>query len=162
MTTLDTENAPAQVQRRRPLQPGAVPKGQDSTAVRHSLSHLGTRRGHWSHVQGHYRWHWQQQAWLLKNLEFCGKQAKHDDLHYFWVDTCCIDKSNHSELAIAINSMFRWYENAERCYVYLLDVSVYARDRSEHVDIIIFKYAKETKMSSEEKLGKGEDLYVEH
>jgi hypothetical protein len=70
----------------------------------------------------------------FKKLEFCGKQAKHDDLHYFWVDTCCIDKSNHNELATAINSMFRWYKNAERCYVYLSDVSVQARDRSEHVD----------------------------
>jgi hypothetical protein len=70
----------------------------------------------------------------FKKLEFCGKQAKHDDLHYFWVDTCCIDKSNHNELAAAINSMFRWYKNAERCYVYLSDVSVRARDGSEHVD----------------------------
>jgi hypothetical protein len=70
----------------------------------------------------------------FKKLEFCGKQAKHDDLHYFWVDTCCIDKSNHNELATAINSMFRWYKNAERCYVHLSDVSVNARDGSEHVN----------------------------
>jgi hypothetical protein len=69
----------------------------------------------------------------FKKLEFCGKQAKHDDLHYFWVDTCCIDKSNHIELTTAINSMFRWYKNAERCYVYLSDVSVHVRDGSEHV-----------------------------
>jgi hypothetical protein len=70
----------------------------------------------------------------FKKLEFCGKQAKHDDLHYFWVDTCCIDKSNQNELATAINSMFRWYKNAERCYVYLSDVSVHARDGSQHVN----------------------------
>jgi hypothetical protein len=70
----------------------------------------------------------------FKKLEFCGKQAKHDDLHYFWVDTCCIDKSNQNELATAINSMFRWYKNAERCYVYRSDVSVHARDGSRHVN----------------------------
>jgi Heterokaryon incompatibility protein (HET) len=70
----------------------------------------------------------------FKKLEFCGKQAKHDDLHYFWVDTCCIDKSNENELATAINSMFRWYKNAERCYVYLSDVSVHTENGSEHVD----------------------------
>jgi hypothetical protein len=70
----------------------------------------------------------------FKKLEFCGKQAKHDDLHYFWVDTCCIDKSNHNELATAINSMFQWYKIAERCYVYLSDVSAYAQDGSEHVE----------------------------
>jgi hypothetical protein len=30
-------------------------------------------------------------------IRFCGQQAKHDGLQYFWVDTCCIDKSNHFE-----------------------------------------------------------------
>jgi ankyrin repeat protein len=56
-------------------------------------------------------------------LHFCGKQAANDDLQYFWVDTCCIDKSNNTELAEAINSMFRWYREAVKCYVYLTDVS---------------------------------------
>jgi hypothetical protein len=44
-------------------------------------------------------------------------------LQYFWVDTCCINKSNNTELSEAINSMFRWYRNADKCYVYLSDVS---------------------------------------
>jgi hypothetical protein len=56
-------------------------------------------------------------------IEFCRKQAASDGLQYFWVDTCCIDKSSSTELTEAINSMFRWYENALRCYVYLPDVS---------------------------------------
>jgi hypothetical protein len=56
-------------------------------------------------------------------IRFCGEQARRDDLQYFWVDTCCIDKSNNTELAEAINSMFRWYRDADRCYVYLSDVS---------------------------------------
>jgi hypothetical protein len=56
-------------------------------------------------------------------LSFCGGQAAKDDLTFFWVDTCCIDKSSSSELSEAINSMFRWYQNADRCYVYLSDVS---------------------------------------
>lgn len=56
-------------------------------------------------------------------IRFCGGQAKHNGLQYFWVDTCCIDKSNNSELEEAINSMFRWYRNAAKCYVYLPDVS---------------------------------------
>ncbi|KUJ15824.1 HET domain-containing protein [Mollisia scopiformis] len=51
-----------------------------------------------------------------------GKQAARDDLHYFWVDTCCIDKANSTELSEAINSMFRWYQDAVICYVYLSDV----------------------------------------
>jgi hypothetical protein len=43
-------------------------------------------------------------------------------LQYFWIDTCCIDKSSSTELQEAINSMFRWYDNAAKCYVYLADV----------------------------------------
>jgi hypothetical protein len=58
-----------------------------------------------------------------KKIQFCGEQARHDGLRYFWIDTCCIDKSNKSELSHAIQSMFHWYRNAARCYVYLVDVS---------------------------------------
>lgn len=56
-------------------------------------------------------------------IRFCGEQARSDGLQFFWVDSCCIDKSNNTELSEAINSMFRWYGNAARCYVYLADVS---------------------------------------
>ncbi|KAF8846559.1 kinesin light chain 1 [Acephala macrosclerotiorum] len=67
-------------------------------------------------------------------IRFCGEQAKRDGLQYFWVDTCCIDKSNSTELAEAINSMFRWYRGATRCYVYLSDVSrpPFATDDKSH------------------------------
>jgi hypothetical protein len=61
-------------------------------------------------------------------IKFCGEQASKDGLKYFWVDTCCIDKSNSAELSTAINSMFRWYRNAKKCYVYLTDVSAPAHD----------------------------------
>jgi hypothetical protein len=59
-----------------------------------------------------------------QKLEFCANQAAQDNLQYFWVDTCCIDKWNLSELSKSINSMFQWYMNATRCYVFLSDVSV--------------------------------------
>ena len=62
-----------------------------------------------------------------KKIQFCGQQAEHDGLQYFWVDTCCIDKSNQVVLQDAINSMFRWYQNARECYVYLSDVSTAKR-----------------------------------
>lgn len=58
-----------------------------------------------------------------QKLLFCEQQARRDGIQYFWVDTCCIDKSNNTELSEALNSMFRWYQNADRCYVYLSDVS---------------------------------------
>jgi hypothetical protein len=57
-----------------------------------------------------------------RKVEFCGKKAASDDLKHFWVDTCCIDKSSSAELQEAINSMFKWYKNASKCYVYLSDV----------------------------------------
>src|SRR2546421_11180354 len=53
-----------------------------------------------------------------QKIRFCGKQAAADDLQYFWVDTCCIDKSSSAEISEAINSMFRWYHDAAKCYVY--------------------------------------------
>ncbi|KAN0087098.1 hypothetical protein V8E54_000786 [Elaphomyces granulatus] len=56
-------------------------------------------------------------------IRFCGEQAGRDGLQYFWIDTCCIDKSSSSELQEAINSMFRWYRGAAKCYVYLADVT---------------------------------------
>lgn len=58
-----------------------------------------------------------------RKLTFCANQVVQDSLQYFWIDTCCIDKSSSAELSEAINSMFRWYQDAARCYVYLSDVS---------------------------------------
>lgn len=57
-------------------------------------------------------------------LRFCGERVAKDDLDYFWVDTCCIDKRDTNELTTALNSMFRWYQRATKCYVYLSDVHV--------------------------------------
>jgi hypothetical protein len=58
-----------------------------------------------------------------QKIFFCATQAKRDGLDYFWVDTCCIDKANNTELSKAINSMFRWYQNAKKCYAFLSDVN---------------------------------------
>ena len=37
-------------------------------------------------------------------IRFCGEQARCDGWQYFWVDTCCIDKSSSAELSEAIKS----------------------------------------------------------
>ena len=58
-----------------------------------------------------------------RKIQFCVDKAAADGLRYFWIDTCCIDKRNNNELTKAINSMFRWYRTAVKCYVYLSDVS---------------------------------------
>ncbi|CZR65200.1 related to kinesin light chain 1 [Phialocephala subalpina] len=65
-----------------------------------------------------------------KKIQFCAEQAARDGLQHFWVDTCCINKSDYTELSEAINSMFRWYRDANKCYVYLSDVSTRRFDAS--------------------------------
>ena len=55
-------------------------------------------------------------------MKFCVDQAQKDGLQYCWIDTCCIDKASSAELSAAINSMFRWYRRAAKCYVFLADV----------------------------------------
>jgi hypothetical protein len=54
-------------------------------------------------------------------IQSCAKQAASDGWQFFWVDTCCIDKTSSSELSEAINSMWRWYRNSQVCYAYLND-----------------------------------------
>jgi hypothetical protein len=61
-----------------------------------------------------------------KKLKFCAEQAVRDKLRYLWIDTCCIDRWNKAERSRAINSMFQWYKDATRCYVFLSDVSATA------------------------------------
>ncbi|OPB46915.1 hypothetical protein A0O28_0070390 [Trichoderma guizhouense] len=56
-----------------------------------------------------------------KVQQFCSR-AKADGFDYGWVDTCCINKTSSAELSEAINSMYLWYYQAERCYAYLVDV----------------------------------------
>jgi hypothetical protein len=55
-------------------------------------------------------------------IRFCAQRADQDGLRFVWIDTCCINKANFTELSEAINSMFRWFRDATRCYVYLSDV----------------------------------------
>ena len=57
-----------------------------------------------------------------KIVDTC-KQAKQDGYEWVWIDTCCIDKRSSAELSEAINSMYRWYANANVCYAYLHDVN---------------------------------------
>jgi Heterokaryon incompatibility protein (HET) len=54
----------------------------------------------------------------------CCSQAKLDGFDYVWVDTCCIDKTSSAGLSEAINSMYRWYKEAQVCYAFLADVPI--------------------------------------
>ena len=76
-----------------------------------------------------------------KKIYLCGEQAKRDGLQYLWVDTCCIDKSSSAVLSEAIISMFRWYHNAAKCYVYLPDISRPAFDVNDKLNQLPYELA---------------------
>jgi hypothetical protein len=50
-------------------------------------------------------------------------QALSDRWDCIWIDCCCIDRSDDTELSESINSMFRRYSGAQVCYVYLFAVT---------------------------------------
>jgi hypothetical protein len=62
-----------------------------------------------------------QKRGFLKIQQTCALAAQ-NGYSWAWVDTCCIDKQASAELSEAINSMFRWYQNAAVCYVFLADL----------------------------------------
>jgi Heterokaryon incompatibility protein (HET) len=62
-----------------------------------------------------------QKKGFAKIKGFCDL-ASSSGCRYGWVDTCCINKGNSSELAEAINSMYLWYSHSKTCVVYLEDV----------------------------------------
>lgn len=67
-----------------------------------------------------------------KIIRFCAfAQAR--DYQWCWIDTCCIDKRSSAELSEAINSMWKWYEVADECCVYLVDVSPFASGFADQV-----------------------------
>jgi hypothetical protein len=59
----------------------------------------------------------------VKNFASFVQSHNHGMIEYIWVDTCCIDKRSSAELSEAINSMYKWYKNAQVCYAYLNDVA---------------------------------------
>ncbi|KDR66709.1 hypothetical protein GALMADRAFT_39400, partial [Galerina marginata CBS 339.88] len=57
-----------------------------------------------------------------RKIKKCCELAIRDGFKYVWIDTCCIDKTSSAELSEAINSMYKWYQDARICYVYLFDM----------------------------------------
>ncbi|KAF2446834.1 HET-domain-containing protein, partial [Karstenula rhodostoma CBS 690.94] len=53
----------------------------------------------------------------------CCEQAVRDRYKWTWIDTCCIDKRSSSELSEVINSMYKWYWDAEIYYAFLSDLT---------------------------------------
>lgn len=62
---------------------------------------------------------------------------------WIWIDTCCIDKTSSAELSEAINSMYRWYENASVCFAYIEDNPT-SSDLGKHPDTRALQNARWT------------------
>jgi Heterokaryon incompatibility protein (HET) len=58
-------------------------------------------------------------------------QAVRDGYEWIWIDSCCIDKSSSAELQESINSMWKYYERSNICYVYMSDVLDSTEGRSQ-------------------------------
>ena len=65
---------------------------------------------------------WDSDSGLSKKVRKACKIARGDGYRYIWVDSSCIDKTSSAELSEAINSMFKWYRDAQICYAFLADV----------------------------------------
>lgn len=90
--------------------------GDDEVSYHDLLTGLGPGRKAWSKITS------------------CCVKARAEGYLYLWVDTCCIDKSSSAELSEAINSMFKWYQEAEVCYAYLADVEIASQSPDEEID----------------------------
>nr|VWO95696.1 Transcriptional regulator SlyA [Ganoderma boninense] len=76
---------------------------------------------------------------LSPKIRNCCIAAEKHGYRWVWIDSCCIDKTSSSELSEAINSMFRWYKEAEVCFAYLADVS---RNCLLHADESAFRRSR--------------------
>ncbi|KAF9557493.1 hypothetical protein CPC08DRAFT_49291 [Agrocybe pediades] len=71
--------------------------------------------------------------WILKrNLSgpgydklerFCEVAAAEHNVSLAWMDTICINKESTAELDESIRSMYRWYEGASTCLIYLANTT---------------------------------------
>lgn len=58
----------------------------------------------------------------FSKITACCDMAQKYGYDFAWIDTCCIDKRSSAELTEAINSMYKWYQQAHMCFAYLEDV----------------------------------------
>ncbi|EIT83537.1 ankyrin repeat protein [Aspergillus oryzae 100-8] len=49
----------------------------------------------------------------FKKVKDCCKFSRANGYEYAWIDTCCIDKTSSAELSESLNSMYRWYQEAD-------------------------------------------------
>ena len=68
---------------------------------------------------------WNKDKKGYQKVEGFAKYVRENIRHveWLWIDTCCVNQDSSQEVTEAVNSMFRWYADAEVCLAYLVDVS---------------------------------------
>ncbi|KAI0509022.1 hypothetical protein F5B22DRAFT_638388 [Xylaria bambusicola] len=69
--------------------------------------------------------------------------ARNQGISWMWIDTCCINKNSATEESESINSMFKWYREANLCITYLADVKTDARHPATSPSIFKRTYSEE-------------------
>ena len=72
----------------------------------------------------------------FSKIEGCCALAKTKGWQYVWIDTCCIDRKSSAELSEAINSMYRWYRDAQECFAYFSDIKISDAKAETHTDLV--------------------------
>ncbi|KAL8963799.1 MAG: hypothetical protein Q9183_004946, partial [Haloplaca sp. 2 TL-2023] len=84
----------------------------------------------------------------LRKIERCCRLAGSRGLQWLWIDTCCIDERSSAELSEAINSMFKWYQRSEVCFVFLNDVQFTSAEIVEFNNLCTTKHYEGLELSS--------------
>jgi hypothetical protein len=58
----------------------------------------------------------------LSKIRGACEMARQLGFAWIWIDNCCINKASLTEEAESINSMYKWYRDAQICITYLSDV----------------------------------------
>ena len=82
--------------------------------------------------------------------------ARSQGYEWLWLDTCCINQDSSAELSEAINSMFRWYQAAKVCYVFLRDVRNTDDRGNDFSSLPIFRARSQTTGMYEEEFKRSE------
>ncbi|KAH7068507.1 heterokaryon incompatibility protein-domain-containing protein [Paraphoma chrysanthemicola] len=67
---------------------------------------------------------WQMPTPQLEKIRGACLTARNLGFKWMWIDNCCINKSSTTEESESINSMFKWYRDAQVCITYLSDVEM--------------------------------------
>jgi hypothetical protein len=67
---------------------------------------------------------WQMPSPQLDKIRGACSIARQLGFRWMWIDNCCINKESATEESESINSMFKWYRDAQVCITYLSDVNI--------------------------------------